>query len=265
MANNKWKQPKSPPPPLFLGKKERDLTKQVNDELIERVIGQTIVYFPLDIGSTNYHPLYGEAINKEFGHPIVVKALIKIEADQTTNEIYGLDKESRLTINFHKRRLTEDQNLFVREGDIVFYGTQFYEIMKLSEPRTIFGQVDHKIQITANCLRVREGTFYEPVAALQVREAMRQTQQDIEDIINNIPPVEDEGVCGGKIQIISGKRTSSQRAKFLNYAQNPQNFSGCVVYLTEVDNDELYGEFNKAKKFYFNENGIWHASHFYAV
>jgi hypothetical protein len=27
----KWTQPEQPPPPMFLGKKERDLTKQVND------------------------------------------------------------------------------------------------------------------------------------------------------------------------------------------------------------------------------------------
>ena len=29
--NNKWSQPKEAPPPLFLGQKERDLVKQVND------------------------------------------------------------------------------------------------------------------------------------------------------------------------------------------------------------------------------------------
>ena len=40
---NKWSQPVQPPPPLFFNKKERDLVKQVNDELIERVIGQTIL------------------------------------------------------------------------------------------------------------------------------------------------------------------------------------------------------------------------------
>ena len=32
---DKWSQPSSPPPPLFLGEKERDLVKQVNDEVIE--------------------------------------------------------------------------------------------------------------------------------------------------------------------------------------------------------------------------------------
>ena len=55
---NKWTQPTNPPPPLFLGEKERDLVKQVNDELIERVIGQTVAYYAIDLDRTNYHPLY---------------------------------------------------------------------------------------------------------------------------------------------------------------------------------------------------------------
>ena len=46
---NEWSQPASPPPPLFLGEKERDYVKQVNDELIERVIGQDILYYPVSL------------------------------------------------------------------------------------------------------------------------------------------------------------------------------------------------------------------------
>ena len=66
MADNKWNRPGSPPPPLFLGQKERDLVKQINDELIEKVIGQQVLYFPLDMERTKYHELYGEAIEKNF-------------------------------------------------------------------------------------------------------------------------------------------------------------------------------------------------------
>ena len=47
--NNKWKKPSNPPPPLFLGEKERNLVKQVNDELLERIIGQQITYLPRNI------------------------------------------------------------------------------------------------------------------------------------------------------------------------------------------------------------------------
>ena len=73
---NKWTQPSAPPPPLFTGEKERDLVKQVNDELIERVIGQQVVYYPISMERTNFHPLYGEAIKKSFLPPIRVYALV---------------------------------------------------------------------------------------------------------------------------------------------------------------------------------------------
>ena len=64
--DNKWSRPAAPPPPLFLGKKERDLVKQVNDELIEKVIGQQILYYPIDMERTNFNDLYGEAIEKTY-------------------------------------------------------------------------------------------------------------------------------------------------------------------------------------------------------
>ena len=159
-TNNKWSQPDAPPPPLFTGKKERDLVKQVNDELIERVIGQTIAYYPLDIERTNYHDLYGKAIKKSFLPPIRVHALVEFEGINTkysTN--IGLDKEANITVHFHKRRLTEDQDLYVREGDFVLYGDLYYEIVMLSEPRQLFGQIDHRLEISAKCIKAREGLF----------------------------------------------------------------------------------------------------------
>ena len=157
---NEWSQPEAPPPPLFTGKKERDLVKQVNDELIERVIGQTIVYYPIDISRTNFHDLYGEAITKTFLPPVRVQALIEWEGYKTKyNDSIGLDKESSVNVHFHKRRLTEDQDLFVREGDFIYSGDLYYEIVTLSEPKRLFGQVNHKLEISAKCIRAREGLF----------------------------------------------------------------------------------------------------------
>ena len=128
MANDEWSQPDAPPPPLFLNKKERDLVKQVNDELTERIIGQQILYYAIDLNKTNYHPLYGDVM-------------------------------TTLTIKFHKRRLTEDQDIFVREGDFVSYGGLFYELVTLDEPKQLFGQVDYRYEITAKCVRARKGLF----------------------------------------------------------------------------------------------------------
>jgi len=157
--SNKWSQPQNPPPPLFAGKKEKDLVKQVNDELIEKVIGQQVAYYPIDMETTNFHPLYGESMEKSFLPPIRVYALIDFGGLKTEVHNYGLDKDVSITVHFHKRRLTEDQNLYVREGDFVAYGNQFYEIVSLEEPREIFGQVDDRIEISARCIKAREGLF----------------------------------------------------------------------------------------------------------
>jgi|TARA_A200000159_G_scaffold151298_1_gene161335 hypothetical protein len=158
--SDKWDRPEQPPPPLFLGKKERDLVKQVNDELIENVIGQQILYYAIDMERTKFHDMYGEAIEKTFLSPIRIMALIKFESESTSYlEGVGIDSDSVITVNFHKRRLTEDQNLFVREGDFILYGKTYYEIVKLSEPRKLFGQVDQTFEISATCKRARKGLF----------------------------------------------------------------------------------------------------------
>jgi hypothetical protein len=157
--SDEWSQPDAPPPPMFTGKKERDLVKQVNDELIERVIGQTVAYYPIDMKASNFHSLYGEAIEKTFLPPIRVYALVeKAETDRTYSN-NGVDKVQNIVVHFHKRRLTEDQDLFVREGDFLLYDNQFYEISDLSQPRYLFGQEGQKFEITATCRQAREGSF----------------------------------------------------------------------------------------------------------
>lgn len=158
--DNKWSKLDAPPPPMFLGEKERNLVKQVNDEVIERVVGQQVLYFPIDIDHTNFHPLYGEAIEKTFLPPVRVFARVEYQGVETmVVDNIGLDKKTGLKVMFHKRRLTEDQNLFVREGDFVKYGSIFYEIVKTNEPKHLFGQADTQFEITADCIRARDGVF----------------------------------------------------------------------------------------------------------
>jgi hypothetical protein len=156
---NKWTRPAAPPAPMFFGQKERDLVKQVNDELAERVLGQTIAYYPISIEESNFNDIYGEANEKVSLPPVRVFAYVEVQNDQT-NTKYGYEYQTKLTVNFHRRRLVEDQNLFVRVGDYVQYGEVFYEIVKTyNDTRYYFGQVEHKFQISAECVKAREGAF----------------------------------------------------------------------------------------------------------
>ncbi len=156
---DKWIQPEAPPPPLFTGQKEKDLVKQVNDELIERVIGQAVVYYPISLEHTNFHPLYGEALNKTFLPPVHIHALVEWEGFKTTTNNFGVDRRPSIVVHFHKRRLTEDQDLFVREGDFLFYDNVFFEIVTLLEPKRLFGDANYKMEIAAKCIKARQGIF----------------------------------------------------------------------------------------------------------
>ena len=156
---NKWDQPAAPPPPMFFGKKERDLVKQVNDELSERIIGQPIAYYPISIDESNFNETYGEAIEKVSLPPIRIYAYVEVDNEQA-NETFGYDYQTKLTVNFSQRRITEDQNVYVRVGDFVQYGDFFYEIVRTyNDTRYYFGQVEHKFQISAECVRARDGAF----------------------------------------------------------------------------------------------------------
>lgn len=159
LAENIAKQPEAPPPPLFLGEKERNLVKQINDEVIERVTGQTITYFPMSREHTNYHPIYGEAVQKTFLSPIKVLAMVEWEGSKTTTQVFGIDRVTSVTVKFHRRRLVEDQDLYVREGDFISYGDTFYEIVTIAETKNLFGQVDHRFEIVAKCIKARENVF----------------------------------------------------------------------------------------------------------
>ena len=99
--SKKWDRPEQPPPPLFLGKKERDLVKQVNDELIEKVIGQQILYYSIDMERTNFHDLYGEAVEKTYLAPVRVYALIEWKTEATDYmEGVGIDRQWEILVSF---------------------------------------------------------------------------------------------------------------------------------------------------------------------
>ncbi len=164
MANNKWTQPVQPPPPLFVGKAERNFVKQINDEIIEKIVGEQILYFPVDIEKSNFHPLYGESIKKTTLRPIRVYGLIEYVGSDRVQEKYGFDNLYNINVHLHKRRLTEDQNLFARLGDFVQYDEMYFEIVDIFEPRYLFGQDsafddNTSLEVTLVAKQARRGLF----------------------------------------------------------------------------------------------------------
>lgn len=92
---------------------------------------------------------------------------------------------TKLNVHFHKRRLTEDQDLFVREGDFIAYGEAYYEIVTLKEPKELFGQADKRIEISAECIRARRVLLMAHKGSINEEETSRDVarfKSDLEDI-----------------------------------------------------------------------------------
>ena len=43
--------------------------------------------------------------------------------------------------------------------DFVRFGDNYYEIVKISEPKLLYGQAGEEFEILADCLRARDGLF----------------------------------------------------------------------------------------------------------
>ena len=118
------------------------------------------MYYSIDLKTTKFHELYGEAIEKTFLPPVRVYALVEFTSYETEYmDSFGIDKTWEVNVHFHKRRLEEDQDLYVREGDFILYNDYYYEVTKLSEPKLLFGQKNQEFEIQARCRRARRGLF----------------------------------------------------------------------------------------------------------
>jgi hypothetical protein len=118
----------------------------------------TVIYLAVDYANTKFHPVYGESIRKSFYPPIVVPAVVKWEGETTESTTYGIDKRPKIQVHFQERRIKEDLQLMVREGDFVKYGRDIYEITSLNEDQELFGTFNYKVSIIANCVKARPDT-----------------------------------------------------------------------------------------------------------
>ena len=79
---------------------------------------------------------------------------------ETTYEAnVGVDARASLEVKFHKRRISDDQNIFVRAGDFIMWGDSYYKINNVSQPRLLWGQSDQRFEVVAKATKARRGQF----------------------------------------------------------------------------------------------------------
>ena len=52
-----------------------------------------------------------------------------------------------------------DKGIEILEGDFFSFGTIFFEVITSQGTNVIFGQIEHRMEIEAKCIKAREGVF----------------------------------------------------------------------------------------------------------
>ena len=143
---------------LFIGAQERAFFDSINKELIQKIVGQKVIYYSVSVEHTKVDELYNEAISKTVFTPIEINALIEFNEPIETTTNWSIDTRYNLSVYVHEVELKE-RNLECREGDFIKHGRIFYEIKTITRPQLTFGQIENPVMLKLECIVSRQSNF----------------------------------------------------------------------------------------------------------
>ena len=157
----------------FITSREMDFIDDIVKEFIQDVVQQEVNYYALSLPHTRVN-VYRESVEKVWASPIKINALVLYENTGVRTTSMGLDSQYRVDVHFHDAELVE-RNVDPREGDMIEFGSMYYEIASVTRPQLVYGQIHRKIAVKCSCVPSREGQF--------------QAGSDSELLVDNSHPV----------------------------------------------------------------------------
>ena len=152
--------------PFFIPQKEFDLINQMNEELIDEILGQSVDIYKLNIERTEDN-VYGESTAKYYDIGFRVNCMISYDAPEIQQDDFGADLNSSITMYFQRENLASGSlNFYPEIGDIVDWNDYYWEINGTTEPKLFSGHPNFKHNITATAHRSR-------LSSLQIEERPR--------------------------------------------------------------------------------------------
>ena len=149
--------------PFFIPQKEFDLINQLNEELIDEIVGQSVDIYKINIENTEEN-LYGESTTKYYDVGFRVNCLILYNEPEITQDEFGTDLNSSIEMYFQRENLSSGSlNFYPEIGDIVDWNDFYWEVNGTTEPQLFAGHPAFKHQIKATAHRAR-------LSSLQIEE-----------------------------------------------------------------------------------------------
>lgn len=141
----------------FVGRKELNFISAITRELINNVVGQDVVYYQVMAEKSKTNDLYNEAIDKVFGDPIKINALVYFENTTETVTNFPADSKFNIDVYIHSAEISE--SLDPKMGDFMQFGSIVFEIYTVTHPQILFGQIEQKVMTKCTCGPARQGQF----------------------------------------------------------------------------------------------------------
>ena len=152
--------------PFFIQQKEFDLINQMNEELIDEIVGQSVDIYKVNVERTEDN-VYGESTAKYYDIGFRVNCLIQYNEPEIIQDEFGADLNSNIEMYFQRENLSSGSlNFYPEVGDIVNWNDQYWEINSVVEPQLIAGHQNYKHSINAKAHRSK-------LSSLQIEERTR--------------------------------------------------------------------------------------------
>ena len=152
--------------PFFLPEKEFNLIQDMNEELIDELVGQSVDVYKVSIENTEEN-LYGESTTKYYDIGFRVNCLLLYNAQEVTQDEFGADVGGSIEMYFQRANLSSGSlNFYPEIGDIVDWNDFYWEIDGITSPKLIAGNPEYKHNIVATAHRAR-------LSSLQIEERPR--------------------------------------------------------------------------------------------
>ena len=152
--------------PFFIPQKEFDLINQMNEELIDEIVGQSVDIYKVNVDRTEDN-VYGESTTKYYDIGFRVNCLINYNEPEINQDEFGADLNSSIEMFFQRENLSSGSlNFYPEIGDIVDWNDYYWEINGTTEPQLFAGHPNYKHQIKATAHFAR-------LSSLQIEERPR--------------------------------------------------------------------------------------------
>ena len=152
--------------PFFIPQKEFDLINQMNEELIDEIVGQSVDIYKVNVERTDSN-MYGESTAKYYDIGFRVNCLIEYAEPEINQDEFGPDLNGNISMFFQRENLASGSlNFYPEIGDIVDWNDFYWEINGTTEPQLVAGHQNFKHQIKATAHRMRQ-------SSLQIEERPR--------------------------------------------------------------------------------------------